>query len=295
MSAKKINEKNMISFAIFLMAIIVIVFFDLEKIINGVTNHINYKNNDIVNVSMSNDTTLNLKNNFIFEEKANMTAGDHKLFTLSTVSTTSSISTNFKNDDKTIQYSIVDEDYFNNSLFIGDSRTEGFMMYKKLKGAIYYCDRTYGVYAGFDVKKDIKGVGEFTLNEILNKYTFDKIYVCLGMNNVTLNKAHHKKTYYSYLTHIKELQPNAIIYILSNMHITKKSKPIDFNNDDINQINNFLKDFADDKTIYYLDTTTIYDDEDGYLKNEYSYDGWHIKIEYYDKYLEFLETHAIVK
>lgn len=206
------------------------------------------------------------------------------------------INTEFFESDKTPHFEKVGEDYFKNTLFIGDSRTVGFKIYKTLEGVTYYANQSFGVYGGFDLTMQLKKFGLVTLGELLDKHKFDKIYICLGINNVATNPENHKRKYREFLDHVLETQPNAIVFLIANLHVTKfKTTDNRVNNNNINIINNFVKEFADANRVFYLDPNPLYDDEDGCLSEYLSTDGYHMESKYYDKYLDFLLNCGVVK
>lgn len=199
--------------------------------------------------------------------------------------------------EKKLKYTTADLDYFNNSLFIGDSRMSGFEIYKKLPGASYFCYSSASVFNIFDKEDTVDAYGSIKLFDLLSRHKFDKIYIMLGINNLQTNYYNHKVKYKEMLDTISMLQPSAIIYVIANFHITDiedASKPY-LNNKNIDDVNSFIKGFADNSQIFYLDSNPMYDDEDGNLKLELSTDNIHIHIIHYDKFLVYLLSNALVE
>lgn len=270
----KLIKKNILSILIFIVALNFIIFFDTEKFFQNIISYID--------------------NIYFYDSKNVMT--DNKNIDVLDKNRTINNDENIIDTTNELKYSTVTEDYFNRTLFIGDSRMEGFKNYIMLPGAIYYTNTSYGVFNGFDKKFSITNIGSMTLNQLLDKIDFEKIYICLGINNVATDTENHKQKFVEYINHIREKEPNAIIYLLSNLHITRNAKTNDsLNNENINLINNFLMEISDNVNIFYLDPNYLYDDENGDLNEDYSIDGYHIYVSMYDKYLYFLLTHAIVK
>lgn len=250
-----------------ILILIVLIFYEFEnnkdKVLNGFNNNIQYKN---ANVIIANNTA-----------------------TKSIIPIKNDNQVNIKNI-----YKEVDESYFNNTLFIGDSRTVGFKIYKKLKGATYYCSNKFGVYGGFDSAMELDSFGFVTLEELLKINQFSKIYIWLGINNAPTNSVTHEEKFRNFINKIIELQPNAIIYLIANLHVTKYyGEDARVNNTKINIVNTFIKGIADDKKIFFLDPNFLYDNKEGALDYIYSADDMHIKVMYYEKFLNFLMKHAI--
>lgn len=214
---------------------------------------------------------------------------------------------NLMNDDKYLDYkkinfdgnykiSTVSETYFDNTLFVGDSRMLGFSIFKQIPGATYYCYQSADAFTILDKEYDLQPYGRITLYNLLSIKRFDKIYISLGINNVAAGLANHKNHYKHLLDTIKNLQPNAIIYLLANLHVTSQliNDNISLNNDRINNINEFISEFEDKKQVFYLDPNVVYDDEFGNMDIELSYDNAHIYLRHYDRLYNFLITHAVV-
>ncbi len=174
-----------------------------------------------------------------------------------------------------------DPDYFKDALFVGDSRTVGFYNYARIEGATYFGRTSMTVKTCFNDAPSETGTGNYNLAELLQKNTYGKIYILLGINEIGYSFSWIENNYKQIIATVKALQPNAIIIIQSNMHVTQKRSeapdPNPFKNENINALNARLASFADNETVFYIDTTTPFDDENGNLKAEYSGDGIHFK------------------
>lgn len=195
-------------------------------------------------------------------------------------------------DIKNVKYvwneEIVDDSYFEDALFIGDSRLLFFSHHKFLRGAIWYCKESFGVFDGIDVPMWIDFVGKKSIKDLLLEHNFGKIYINLGINYLDKDINLHKEAFENFINEIRLYNPNSIIYILSNIHMTKEKQKKPFlTNERIDEVNDFLKSFESDN-IFYIDITSIYDDSEHNLKSEYSYDGLHIYEKYYDELYNIL-------
>ena len=190
----------------------------------------------------------------------------------------------------------VSELYFENALFVGDSRMHGFSIYRQLPGATYFCYESADAFTILEKEYELEPYGTTNLYNLLMMKSFDKIYISLGINNVAAGLENHKNHYKKLLDTVKELQPNAIIYLLANLHVSGdiNSNNKYLNNDNINYINKFISEFEDKKQVFYFDPNEVYDDEFGNMDSELSYDKAHIYLRHYDRLLYFLITHAVV-
>ncbi len=94
---------------------------------------------------------------------------------------------------------------------------------------------------------------------------------------------------------IREWQPDAVIYVMANLHVSreKNSPETEFNNININDKNAAAALLANGKDIFYLDANPLFTDEEGYLKEELTFDGVHLYAQHYDAWRQFLLEHAV--
>ena len=76
------------------------------------------------------------------------------------------------------------------------------------------------------------------------------------------------------------------------MHVTKKKSeapdPNPFKNSNIDALNARLATYADNEKVFYLDTTTPFDDAEGNLVASYSGDGVHFKGSSYSIWRDYI-------
>lgn len=203
--------------------------------------------------------------------------------------------------DRTYEFQPVSEDYFDDALFIGDSRTVGLSEYCEPldERATFYAKVSMTIYGVMDMEflKADDG-SKMSVEKALSERQFGKIYIMLGLNEIgTGTTETFVEKYAEVIGRIRELQPDAIIYIQGIMHVTANKSDHDkyFNNDNINKKNEALSQLADNKTIFYMDMNESVDDENGNLIKELSFDDVHLKASAYMRWYEFLLEHGIVK
>ena len=192
------------------------------------------------------------------------------------------------------------DDYFSDALFIGDSRTVGLYMFSNLKGKVnFFCKESMNVF-NLPVKElDYHGVnGEespYILDNLLNTHQFNKIYVCLGINEMYRNVVDYYNAYRNVIHSIKDKQPNAMIFIEGNMHVSqiKSSTDATFNNTSLVQRNKAISELANGRDIFYIDMNPAVCDSDGNLIGDYTTDGVHLKANYYRLWSDFLRNNVV--
>lgn len=188
-----------------------------------------------------------------------------------------------------------DRSYFDDALFIGDSRTMGLYEYGDLGNAMVIADSGMSVYKvwGKEIKSEDGSVK--TLRTLLEERTFGKIYVMLGINELGYAFEPTVKKYEELAETIRQMQPEAIVYLQANLHITKeKSDSSDiFNNDNINLFNEAVKRMADEDQVFYLDVNSLFDNEEGCLSPDYTSDQVHVLGKYYADWVDWLLERAV--
>ncbi len=177
------------------------------------------------------------------------------------------------------------------TLFIGDSRTVGIKEYASIKNADFYCSVGMSVYNANGQEIDIAGVGKVNLETLLGSRAYGKIYVMLGINEIGYDFNTTVRKYASLLQTIREKQPEAIIFVEANLHVSKRKSDSDsqINNPAINRFNAAISGFADDKSCFYLDVNPIFDDGYGNLKSDMTGDGVHLYAKYYIDWAKWIE------
>ena len=182
-----------------------------------------------------------------------------------------------------------DTSWFEDTLFIGDSRTVD------LGGAEVIADAGMNVYQIYDKEFTLSTGEKKYLEEVLKEQQFGKVYVMLGINELGYDFERTVQRYKELIEKIRSMQPDALLFIEANLHITAKkseSSPI-FNNENINRFNEAIRLLADGQTSFYLDINERFDDEDGALSTEYTVDNAHVLGKYYANWVEWILQHAI--
>lgn len=193
----------------------------------------------------------------------------------------------------------VDKSYFDDALFIGDSRMVGLSEYSGIDNATYYAEVGLTIYSLFDdpiVPLSDGSMG--TLEQGLKEKQFGKIYLMVGINELgTGTREKFLQAYTDAVNKIRAMQPDAIIFVQGILYVTEERSMSDdyINNPNIKVRNEDISTLADGRNIFYIDVNEIYSDGKGNLSKEYTFDNAHLKAACYDAWTEFLMNHGIVK
>ena len=190
------------------------------------------------------------------------------------------------------EFEQVDESYFDDALFIGDSRTVGLHDYTDLKEhATFLCETSLTIYKVME--EDFKDLG--TVEEVLEKGDYKKIYLMIGINELGRGTTEDFMAKYTEVVDkLHELEPEALIFIQGNMRVSEEKSSDDkiFNNDNINARNNAVATLADNIQVFYIDVNEVVCDEEGNLNAEYTFDQIHLLGVYNDLWKQFLMEHG---
>lgn len=193
----------------------------------------------------------------------------------------------------------VDDNYFADAVFIGDSRTVGMMTYSGVKSH-FYAKVSLNIFSVLHTEFLIPPEGGdelLTVLEALEKYpVFGKVYICFGINELGYNPTSFINAYEYFLDRVMELLPNATIYIQSIIPVSKEAaarSKYGVTNEAILRNNALLLDLAKKKGVYYLNVYEIFADSDGALDPSLSSDGIHLGKEGIKMQMDYLRTHTV--
>ncbi|WP_049960403.1 GDSL-type esterase/lipase family protein [Pseudobutyrivibrio sp. LB2011] len=204
-----------------------------------------------------------------------------------------------KKINKIKKYVSVDNSYFDDALFIGDSRMVGLSQYCQDidARATFYAKKSLSIYNIRDDKWiETEDGEEISLAEALETNHFSKIYIMVGINELGRgDEVDFRQAYQDVINQIQAAEPDAYIFINSIMHVSGEKNETDelYNNTNINIRNDAIKTLEDRQNIFYLNINEAVDDEEGNLDAETTSDGVHLKGACYEPWHEYLLSHGV--
>ena len=185
--------------------------------------------------------------------------------------------------------------FFDDALFVGDSRTEALRNFDGLDNATYYAVKGLMVNTIF-TKPAIEVDGEKkTVMQAVKEKKYGKIYIMLGVNELGWSSFNtFIEDYQKVIDQIKACQPGVSIYVQSILPVTAKKSDSDkvYNNQKIESYNQAIKEMAAKNSINYLAVNTAVSDSKGNLPEDASVDGVHLNREYCKKWCDYLRAHT---
>lgn len=195
-------------------------------------------------------------------------------------------------------FQTVDNSYFDDALFIGDSRTEGLALYGSLTNADFFSSVGLSIYKVTEKAAGNPNTGEsVTLAQKLAQKKYGKVYIMLGLNELgTGTTEDWAQTYAEVIAQIRQAQPDAIIYLESILVVaaSQDNPGGAINNATVNTRNQALEALADPQNnIYYLNVNEAVMDANGCLDASLTSDGIHLLGNSLSLWEDYLKQHAI--
>lgn len=192
----------------------------------------------------------------------------------------------------------VDNSYFNDAAFAGDSRIAGLSEYSILT------DTTARIYGSvsLDVSKatmrtvfalDNGTMG--TMIDAIAQSPVQKVYLSFGLNELGWYVMDiFKENYIDIINRIKIAQPQAQIYLLDVYNFSKNREyENDYTTlDKLKQINEAIKEVAQMTQVNLVHSNAMFETEDTYLPEEWSNDGYHLNKEGFAHWLDMVKEHV---
>ncbi|MCH5212948.1 MAG: DUF4358 domain-containing protein [Oscillospiraceae bacterium] len=178
----------------------------------------------------------------------------------------------------------VDDSYFTDAVFFGDSITLAHSMNSSLP-------------AQFVAQTSLNTMtmnSSGSADQLLGKTDITKYYLMIGINEIHYTAVDdYIRRYGELIDKLKEEHPDTVIYIESLLPIEERVEGNPVRKASIDEANERLLELAKDKECYYLDINSYIAEDDGYLEDGTATDGIHFYGATHEKWDEYLKTHAV--
>ena len=189
----------------------------------------------------------------------------------------------------------VDLSYFDDAVFIGDSRTEGLFINTGLSNATFYTHQGMTVSEVFTREVINAGGKKTTVMDALAGASFSKVYIMLGINETGwVYDSIFIEKYGEIIDAIREINPDAVIYVQSILPVTNEVSAAHsyIKNERIDTYNQLLQDMAREKKVCYLNVAEAIAADDGSLPEDAAADGIHLNKASCQVWLTYLREHT---
>jgi len=196
--------------------------------------------------------------------------------------------------DPTATPAPVDDSFFADTAFLGNSLMEGLHLFGGLKYGDFYSGTSASVVSVSTVTdfKNRSGEPSTMLNALLEAQ-YRKIFILFGVNELGFYVDGFIDIYAELLSEIAAGEPDAKIYLFSLTPITMgRSTSSDmFTRERVEQFNAAIKALAERSGCTYIDLYTAMADENGWLAERDSSDGIHFTAAKYVEWADFLRRY----
>lgn len=190
----------------------------------------------------------------------------------------------------------VEDDWFADAAFVGDSLTDGLLLYSGIRGAENLSYKGLTVQSVRTDKVIRQDGAKYTPLEALGRKTYGKVYILLGVNELGwYNDQRFYDCYAQLVDLVREAQPDAQIYLQTLLPVTaEKSESHEWlKNEKIAVYNALIAQLAQEKEVYLVDAHAALADADGVLPAEKSTDGVHLTRSGYEIWADYLRRHTV--
>lgn len=190
----------------------------------------------------------------------------------------------------------VEDTYFADAVFLGDSRTEGFHLYSGLKEGQYLYAVGATVESVFSKATQQTAGGKVPIMDALSGMACSKVYIMLGVNELGwVSTQTFRDQYAKVIDRVQADHPDAAVVIQSILPVSQAQddKKTYVNNARIREYNSLLEDLAQEKGCVYLDVASAVSDESGCLRADWTFDGIHLNPAGCRAWLQYLKEHPV--
>ena len=189
--------------------------------------------------------------------------------------------------------------YFDDALFIGDSRTVGVSYFKGdccLANADFFCTVGMSTYNAFTESVSIDGVGTVGLSTLLASKHYSKVYIMTGLNELGwTNYDRFVQCYGDLVDRVRETHPEAQIYVIGILPVgaAATAEKDYLNNERVQMFNDYILGMCKDKNAFYVDGYAAVADSEGNLPDDAAPDGVHMEPKYCKMLTDYLLCHTV--
>lgn len=195
---------------------------------------------------------------------------------------------------------VADDSFFDDAVFLGDSRTEGLHLFGGLKHGTYYHANGMNVFRVDNEDYKIAEVDgqKYTLVGALGKRSYRSVYIMIGVNELGYPAENYEQGLAEFVDKVLAAQPEAVVYLQImpplNDSLCRRNKLADYiTNANLAKFNEAIVRVAAEKKVVLLNTAEVYTGEDGQLPAELANDGCHFAYGAYKLWADYLRNHTI--
>lgn len=196
---------------------------------------------------------------------------------------------------KVAQTDPVDNDYFSDCLFIGDSTT---MLYKNYLSTVYP-DLKIIASEDLSVKSAVESLSQGLPGNIAEEVALysdiKRIYISLGCNDLSFSAEEFGENYSALVLALRKVMPKATVYLQPIIPTAAYYQPglKGADNSKIAAFNNVIMETAKALSIHYIDTAAAFVTPSGALSEDFTVDGLHLTGKGFYIMFDYIKKHTV--
>lgn len=186
----------------------------------------------------------------------------------------------------------IDQSFYANSAFIGNSFVDGMEIYELIDDADYFARIGLSVQDAMTVSTATGSTS--VIDELNGEKKYDKIFFMFGENELGwLNMDTFKTSYTVLIEKARQYQPSAEIYLLAVTPVTAEISAKGENgttNENVVKFNKIILEIARAENVNFIDIYSAVVNDEGCLPDEAASDGIHFTESYYKKCLVYIQN-----
>ncbi|MDO5539728.1 MAG: GDSL-type esterase/lipase family protein [Eubacteriales bacterium] len=196
------------------------------------------------------------------------------------------------------QAAAIDESYFEDAVFIGDSRMEGFRNLSGITKGSFVTAVGMELENFYTDAQIATARGNVLVMDALKNLNYSKIYMMLGTNELgAYNMDDVRENYRKVLADIKTCSSSAdpVVYVYSVVYVEESLVTTgDYvNNANVDAVNLEILRMCQEEGYHYINLNEVLSDGSHSLIQGASQDGVHLEPEYCQEWLNYTKTHYI--
>lgn len=192
----------------------------------------------------------------------------------------------------------IDDSYFEDAVFIGDSRMEGFRNFSGITKGSFVTAVGMELENFYTDAQIATAKGNALVMDALKNLNYSKVYMMLGTNELgAYNMDDVKENYRKVLADIKTCAntPDPIIYVYSVVYVEEPLVTTgDYvNNTNVDAINLKILEMCKEEGYHYINLNEVLSDGSHSLISGASQDGIHLEQPYCQEWLNYTKTHYL--
>ena len=192
----------------------------------------------------------------------------------------------------------LDDSYFEDAVFIGDSRMDGFRNFSGITKGSFVTAVGMELENFYTDAQIATAQGNALVMDALKNINFSKIYMMLGTNELgAYDMDAVKESYRKVLSDIKTRSASAdpVVYVYSVIYVEEPLVTTgDYvNNANVDTINLKIMEMCKEEGYHYINVNEVLSDGSHSLISGAASDGIHLNQEYCRKWLDYTKTHYV--